>query len=250
MEQGLSSSTHQQNEYSTNSYKGHSEADTDSEPVFIKGVPQEPARPPPHLNSEMFETCGGGHRSNSRPSSRSGSRHRLHDTRGSQNSLSLPRARSRGELSPRLVHGEVPTPRQRTPDNFSRIEESDHEMYDRRDSTRRYDSQRPHQPMRSPRNPGPIDESYHSYGRRPSDGGRSYDSQNIRKMGQPNGQLSNYSINENGYYSDHMSPRTHQSPRPMDESIYRTPRRLKHPDDGGSNDSGVQHMTCNFQSLS
>lgn len=246
MEQSITSPVqHTQNDYSTSSIRSHlSEADTDSEPVAIRGVPQEPARAP--RNPEvMFQRCGSGRRPSSR--STAGSRQRLNEFSRSQQSLSLPRARSR-EFSPRPGPGEVPIPRQRTPDSLSRSNLSDQEFMERQDSLRRHDAQPLHlQQQRSPRQQLPAEDYYNSV-RRESDVNRSYDSHSFTKARQ-NGHPTQRSFSDNGYHTDHLSPRRHASPRHIEESMYRPPTHLQYSEHAGSRDSGVQHMSVNIQSL-
>ncbi|XP_067944159.1 neuroligin-4, X-linked-like [Watersipora subatra] len=222
-----------------------SEADTDSERLVIRGVPQEPAKPPLQLQHDiLFETCGSTYSSQSR----SGSRQHLNEHRGSQHSLSHPHPRGR-EFSPR--GGMAPIPQQRTPDSLARLNSSEHDL-ERRDVNRRYDSQRPPY-IQSPRANGRSnvpEEHFAPHNRRDLDVGRSYDSNSFRRMNHPNSHFSNRSLSENGYYTDTTSPRRQHQPRNGEEPVGRSPRRLKYHDDGGSSDSGVQHMSYNLHTFS
>lgn len=227
---GRAVSNRVQNEYTTNERKFEQDINADNE--VIRGVPQQPAKAPTHLTPDItFDTCGGSSRSNSRQ----------REVRGSQGSLSLPRTHSR-ESSPRTRAS--PIPRQRVPESLLRTSISDHEY----DSPRRRDQQRSHreQPI-SPRRQLSAEDAYHSFNRREPECQRSYDSHSYKQMAGHNGHVPSRSVSDNGYYTDNVSSPRRQhatSPRHLEESIYKTPRRYKYSDDGVSSDSGVQHMTC------
>lgn len=196
------------------------QCDMDTDSVIIAGVPQEPARAPYSVPSNVynqFDKCGN---KQNRPSS---NQHMAtHSRKSSQSSVGT----HYSQQSPRAR--EPPIPRQRTPDSLSIACSSDSSSL---------------QKPRSPRRQRPDAETtYYLNNRCELHPDRSFDSQNVRRSNGRNEIMAQRSASDNGYYTDHKSPRRQASPRVRDESHYKAPRRLKTNEDGGSSDSGVQHM--------